>query len=68
MITKNVGSVDRVIRIIAGLALVLAAYRSAGPAVYILGGASVIALVTGLVGWCGLYTLLGINTCKIDKP
>ncbi len=68
MITKNIGSVDRVIRLAAGLALGFAAYRAAGPAVYILGGAAVIALATGLVGWCGLYSLLGVNTCKIDKP
>jgi hypothetical protein len=68
MITKNIGEIDRVIRIIAGLALGFAAYKAAGPAVYILGAAAVIALATGLVGWCGLYTLLGVNTCKIDKP
>lgn len=68
MITKNVGGIDRVIRIAAGLALVFAAYRTGGPAAYILGGAAVIALIAGLVGWCGLYALLGVNTCKIDKP
>jgi len=68
MITKNVGGIDRVIRIAAGLGLVFAAYKTGGPAAYILGFAAVIALVTGLVGWCGLYVLLGVNTCKIDKP
>jgi hypothetical protein len=68
MITKNVGNADRVIRIIAALALGFGAYKTAGPAMYILAVAAVGALATGLVGWCGLYTLLGINTCKIDKP
>jgi hypothetical protein len=68
MITKNVGGIDRVIRIIAGLALGFAAYTTGGPAAIILGIAGVMAAVTGLVGWCGLYTVLGINTCKIDKP
>jgi hypothetical protein len=68
MITKNVGGIDRVIRIIAGLALGFAAYRTGGAAAMILAAAGVIALVTGLVGWCGLYTLLGVKTCKIDKP
>ena len=68
MITKNVGGIDRVVRIAAGLALVFAAYRTGGPAAYILGLAAIIALATGLVGWCGLYVLLGVNTCKIDKP
>jgi len=68
MITKNVGGIDRVVRIAAGLALVFAAYKTGGPAAYILGLAAIIALATGLVGWCGLYVLLGVNTCKIDKP
>lgn len=68
MITKNIGEIDRLIRLAAGLGLGFAAYKSAGPAVYILGAAAVIALATGLVGWCGLYALLGVKTCKIDKP
>lgn len=68
MITKNVGGLDRLIRIAAGLALVFAAYKSPGPAAYILGGAAVIALISGLIGWCGLYALLGVKTCKIDNP
>jgi hypothetical protein len=68
MITKNVGNVDRVIRLVAGLALAFGAYRASGPAVYVLYAASGIAVLTGLVGWCGLYTLLGVNTCRIDKP
>lgn len=68
MITKNVGGIDRLIRIAAGLALVYAALKAAGPAAYILAAAAAIALITGLVGWCGLYTLLGVKTCGIDKP
>ena len=68
MIIKNVGGIDRIIRIIAGLALGFAAYKTDGPAAIILGLAGLGAAVTGLVGWCGLYTLLGVNTCKIDKP
>jgi hypothetical protein len=68
MITKNVGSPDRIIRIVAGLGLGYMAYSSSGGAAAILGVASALALITGLVGWCGLYTLLGINNCKIDKP
>lgn len=69
MITKNVGNIDRVIRIVAGVALGFGAYKADGPAMYIIGAAAAVALLTGLVGWCGLYTLLGINTCKIgDKP
>lgn len=71
MITKNVGGADRVIRIIAGLALLgfgLAGMAGGGLPQIIVTVAGVAALLTGLVGWCGLYTLLGINTCKVDKP
>ena len=68
MITKNIGELDRVVRVLAGAALVFAAYKSEGPAAYILGAASVIAIVTGLVGWCGFYSLFGVKTCKIDEP
>jgi hypothetical protein len=28
----------------------------------------VLSLVTGVFGWCGMYKLLGVNTCRIDKP
>ena len=67
--TKNIGGIDWIIRIVVGLALAGAAYMAGGPAVYILGGASFVALLTGLIGWCGFYTLLGRNTCNIDdKP
>jgi hypothetical protein len=66
MFKKNVGNIDRVIRFIAGLALAYGAYAASGLAVYILGVASAAALITGVIGYCGLYTLLGINTCKVD--
>ncbi|MDQ7773952.1 MAG: DUF2892 domain-containing protein [Elusimicrobiales bacterium] len=71
MITKNVGGADRVIRIIAGLALLgfaLAGMAGGGLVTVIVAAAGAVALLTGLVGWCGLYKLLGVNTCKVDKP
>lgn len=68
MITRNVGNADRVIRVIAGLALAFAACKSAGPAALIMGAAAAMAIMTGLIGWCGIYKVLGINTCKIDAP
>jgi len=66
MINRNVGSIDRIIRVIAGLALAFGAFRADGPAVYILAVAAGAALITGFVGYCGLYALFGINTCKVD--
>jgi hypothetical protein len=31
------------------------------------GYVGVVPLLTGLLGWCGLYTLLGLNTCPMKK-
>lgn len=59
--TKNVGQTERVIRIVAGLALMGAAYTGHLGAWAWIG---VVPLLTGLVGWCPPYALLGINTCK----
>ncbi len=59
--SHNVGSVDRAIRIIAGLILIgLAATGKIGVWGYI----GVVPLVTGLIGWCPAYLPFGIKTCK----
>lgn len=56
----NEGTVDRVLRIAAGLALIgLAATGKVGAWGYI----GVVPLLTGAIGWCPLYTVLGIKTC-----
>lgn len=68
MITKNVGKIDRVIRLIAGVGLGYFAWTSGGAAAIILGIAAAGAALTGLIGFCGLYKLFGINTCRIDAP
>lgn len=64
---KNVGSTDRTIRFaVAAAALVLALVVGVGS----VGGivllvVAVIMAVTGAVGFCPLYRLVGVNTCKI---
>lgn len=59
----NEGMVDRAIRIILGLVLIgLAVTGRWTP----WGWIGVIPLVTGLVGFCGLYQLLGIKTCPVN--
>jgi len=59
--THNVGSVDRAIRIIAGLVLIgLATTGTIGVWGYI----GVVPLATGLIGWCPAYLPFGIKTCK----
>jgi hypothetical protein len=58
--TKNVGAMDRTVRIVAGLVLIaLAATGSIGG----WGWIGVLPLATGLLGWCPPYAMLGINTC-----
>jgi O-antigen ligase len=57
----NVGGIDRFLRIALGVVLVtLAATGTVG----LWGWLGLVPLVTGLLGWCPPYTLLGINTCK----
>ncbi|MEZ5645415.1 MAG: DUF2892 domain-containing protein [Burkholderiaceae bacterium] len=59
--TKNVGGVDRTLRIIVGIALIAAAVTGT---VGVWGYIGVVPLLTGLMGWCPPYALLGFNTCK----
>ena len=58
----NVGGIDRVIRIVAGLVLVgLAATGTVGW----WGWLGLLPLGTGLIGWCPPYSIFGINTCSV---
>jgi hypothetical protein len=60
--TQNVGGIDRILRIVVGLALiVLAATGTIG----VWGWLGVIVLATGVVGICMPYTLFGFSTCAI---
>lgn len=59
---SNVGVIDRGLRIALGASLIVWAAAFDGPALAYLG---VIPLLTGVVGMCGLYALLGINTCRL---
>jgi len=58
---KNVGNVERVIRIIVGLGVISLVFI--GPQSN-WGWLGLVPLATGLIGWCPPYSLLGINTCK----
>jgi hypothetical protein len=61
--TPNEGIVDRALRVIVGLALIGVALGVFG-ADYtsVWGWIGLVPLVTGLVGWCPLYSLFGIRT------
>ena len=72
---KNVGSTDRLIRLIAGVILLIIAVPSlAGMAFIGLGGwawliglVGVVLLATGLLNFCPAYQLIGANTCKTGE-
>ena len=59
----NIGSADKVLRVLAGLVIIGCgiAFKSWWGAI------GVIPLATAIVGFCPLYTLLGVSTCKV-KP
>ncbi|KIN76067.1 DUF2892 domain-containing protein [Sulfitobacter mediterraneus] len=69
--TANVGSIDRVLRIVLGLVLIALPFVS-NMALFASGTATVIAVVVGLVliatsamRFCPLYRIFGIRTCKL---
>ncbi|MGC9386298.1 MAG: YgaP family membrane protein [Hydrogenovibrio sp.] len=60
----NIGTLDRWLRIIVGTALiVMAATDVLGLWAYI----GIIPLATGIIRWCPLYTLIGIQTCPLHE-
>lgn len=60
----NEGKIDRLLRVIVGLVLISLVF--VGPKV-VWGWVGIVPLLTGLIGFCPLYTLLGINTCKVNR-
>jgi len=62
--TANVGGVDRVLRIAAGLALLAFFLLSASPYAWI-GLIGVVPLATALLRRCPVYALVGVNTCPM---
>lgn len=62
--TKNVGGIDRILRIVIGLALIVGA---ATGTIGLWGYIGALPLITGLVGWCPPYAIFGFNTCAMKK-
>jgi len=64
---KNEGTADRVIRVILGFIVIyIGAIQMglSGVLAYIVVLVGIILLITGTTGFCGLYTVIGINTLK----
>lgn len=57
---QNVGSIDRVLRIVVGVAVI-------GAGIFFKswwGAVGAVPLLTALIGWCPAYLPLGLSTCK----
>jgi hypothetical protein len=66
---KNMGNVDRGIRISVAVIIGLLYYFNVieGSLAYVLMGLGIIFLLTSFINFCPLYTVLGVNTCKIKN-
>ena len=63
--TPNIHPYERIIRILLGAFLTSLAFWGPSNYWFLLGA---IPLVTGLLGYCPPYQLLGINTCRLGQP
>lgn len=63
MFGKNVGTPDKIARIVIGALLILGALMGYGNWMWI----GVIPLVTALIGGCPLYRIFGISTCPLSR-
>jgi hypothetical protein len=61
---KNAGTIDRTVRVIAGIAILSTAFI--GPKT-MLGYIGIVPILTGALGFCPVYPIFGINTCKLNK-
>ncbi len=64
MKSKNESNFDRILRVVLGLVLISLVFVGPQSA---WGWVGLVPLITGLVGWCPLYSVLGINTCGVSK-
>ena len=67
MLARNVGGIDRIARIVIGLALIAGFFLNAEASLRWLYLIGIVPLVTGLMQTCPLYSLIGLNTCPVSK-
>lgn len=60
----NVGRLDQIIRVILGILLITLTVTDV---IGVWGYIGIIPLFTGLLRWCPLYTLLGVQTCPVHE-
>jgi hypothetical protein len=67
MFKTNVGGIDRILRIVVGLALIAGFFMNADAPMRWLYLIGIVPLATGLMSTCPLYSLLGLSTCPMKK-
>ena len=60
----NVGGIDRMLRVAAGVALI---WMAATGIVGVWGWIGVVPLATGVIGWCPAYLLFGLSSCRVRQ-
>lgn len=68
MFKANEGPTDRIARAIVGVVLLFIALYQTGGLQILLFVLAAICLLTAVTGFCGIYALFKINTCKISTP
>lgn len=63
---KNVGSIDRILRIFSAIVVFALIYTGSltGTLAWVLGGATLVLAITGLVSWCPIYAIFGMSSRK----
>ncbi|WP_036155410.1 YgaP family membrane protein [Maribacter forsetii] len=66
---KNLGSTDRFIRLFIAVALLTTFYTETvtGTIGYIMAAVAGVLIFTTFISFCPIYSLLGINSCKVKK-
>lgn len=67
MFATNVGTIDRIVRIVIGLALLAGFFLNTDASLRWLYLIGIVPLVTGLFSTCPLYSLFGISTCPTRR-
>ncbi|AXT51106.1 DUF2892 domain-containing protein [Aquimarina sp. BL5] len=64
---KNMGGLDRIVRILAAIVIGILYFTGViqGTLGYVLLGLSAIFVLTSFVSFCPLYSIVGLNTCKV---
>lgn len=62
--TKNIHPIERIVRVSLGLILLSMVFVGPKSPWFLVG---FVPILTGLLGWCPPYQMLGINTCNLKK-